>query len=282
MWAMTAPDGDPVGRTAELFTALSNSYDAVGVDFFGPIASELLDRLALAPGESLLDVGCGKGQVLLQAASRLGAESQLMGIDVSTGMLESARTLLDAAGLESVALATMDGQNPDLPDGSFDVISSSLTLFFMPDPGAALRAWRRVLSTGGRAGVTTFAGQDPGWKAVDAVFDPYLPPAMLDARTSGARGPFASDEALAELFRAAGFASVQTWHADIPVTFNDVTHWQAWTMSTGQRAMWAAVPAQQHPEVLALAAERLSDCLGADDRIHVTQTVRTTVAHKKD
>ena len=45
-----------------------------------------------------------------------------------------------------------DAQEPDLPEQSFDALASSLVLFFLPDPAAALRAWRMLLVDGGRIG----------------------------------------------------------------------------------------------------------------------------------
>lgn len=261
-----------------MFDVLSTSYDAVGVDFFGPIADQLVGHLAPARGESLIDVGCGKGQVLIRAAEHVGDTARLMGIDVSPGMLDQARVMLDRAGLARVELREMDAQDPQLDGEVFDIVASSLVLFFIPDPVRALRSWRTLLAPAGRIGITTFGGRDPRWEEVDSVFTPYLPAGMLDARTSGAKGPFASDDGVAGLFRQAGFSSVQTWNTDVDVRFTDAAHWRTWTMSIGQRAMWEAVPADKMAEVQAHATERLSDCTGDDGQIHLTQTIRTTLA----
>ena len=83
-------------------------------------------------------------------------------------------------------------------------MSSCLVLFFLPDPGAAVRAWTDLLVAGGRLGVTTFGPQDPRWRQVDELFTPWLPPQMLDARASGRRGPFTSDDGVEQLLRYAG------------------------------------------------------------------------------
>ncbi|MFZ1670287.1 MAG: methyltransferase domain-containing protein [Candidatus Nanopelagicales bacterium] len=279
---MNQPRDDAVVQIASLFDGLATSYDEVGVDFFGPIADELVGRLAPTRGESLLDIGCGKGRVLISAAERAGPNARLMGIDVSPGMLAEARTTLDKAGLTQVELLEMDAQNPQLAAAPFDVVASSLVLFFLPDPVRALRAWRRLLRPDGRVGITTFGDRDPRWEDVDSVFTPYLPAKMLDARTSGATGPFGSDAGVEDLFRQAGFTDVQTWHAEVGVVFADADHWRTWTMSVGQRAMWQAVPAEKVAEVQKLAAQRLSHCIGDDGRIHLTQTIRTTVAFLAD
>lgn len=277
---MHEPRSDEVVRAASLFDALSSSYDAVGVDFFGPIADELVRHLAPTDSESLLDIGCGKGQVLISAADRVDASARLLGIDISPGMLDQARTTLDKAGLTRVELLEMDAQNPQLAVAPFDVVASSLVLFFLPDPLGALRSWRNLVGPAGRVGITTFGSRDPRWEDIDSVFTPYLPAGMLDARTSGGTGPFASDGGVEELFHQAGFTNVQTWHTEVDVVFADAAHWRTWTMSVGQRAMWQAVPAERVAEVQELAADKLSRCVDEDGQIHLRQTIRTTVAHQ--
>ena len=276
-----SPSGK-AAKTALLFDAVSPSYDAVGVDFFGPIADELVTRLAPTPGESLIDIGCGKGQVLIRAAEHVGPNARMMGIDISPGMLEQARAILDRAGRTDVQLRELDAQDPALGEEPFDIVASSLVLFFIPDPVQALRAWQTLLRPGGRIGITTFGSRDARWEEIDSAFTPYLPAAMLDARTSGAKGPFASDAGVANLFRQVGFSDVQTWNTDVDVVFSDAAHWRTWTMSVGQRAMWNAVPAEKVAEVQERATEQLSRCVGDDGQIHLTQTIRTTLARRGD
>ena len=169
---------------------------------------------------------------------------------------------------------------PALPLGAFDVVGASLVLFFLPDPQVALEAWRAVLAPGGRLGVSTFGPQDDVWRAVDDTFTPYLPPAMLDARTSGARGPFASDAGMESLVAGAGFADVRTLVIDLPVHFADADQWQAFSMSTGQRAMWGAVPESERPAVRAEAERRLSAGAHPSGGFVLHQQVRYTLGIK--
>lgn len=266
-----------VERIADLFDLVSSTYDQVGVDFFSPIAAGLVESLQLVPGQSLLDVGCGTGAVLTLAAPQVGHGAQVLGVDLSQGMLDQARRQLDLLGLDWVGLAPGNGQELELPSASFDVVSASLVLFFIPNPLAALKSWFSVLTPGGRVGVSSFGSRDPAWIEIDELFTPFLPADLLDARTSGTRGPFASDSGVEELFAAAGFSDIRTTHTEVDVVFADIDHWHSWTMSTGQRAMWRAVPEADQPSVMAEAARVLRRCLGADGQIHLGQQVRNTV-----
>ena len=98
----------------------------------------------------------------------------------------------------------MDAGDPALPAASYDLISSSLVLFFLPEPVAALARWVELLAPGGRIGLATFGEEDPAWLAVNDLFKPWLPPGMLDPKVVGPDAPFSSDVGMEALLREAG------------------------------------------------------------------------------
>ncbi len=273
---MTEPQ-DQTARIAGLFDALSTSYDAVGVDFFQPIADGLLAQMPPRTGERWLDVGCGRGAVLLPAADAVGAEGRAVGVDISAGMVEQTRALAAERGLDHVEAVVGDATAPSV-NGEFDAVASSLVLFFLPDPAAALRSWLPLMAPGARLGVATFGPIDPRWEHGDSVFAPYLPEQMRDARVSGAKGPFESDAGMEQLVRDAGYVDVRTVTTDLPVRFADLERWHAWTWSTGQRRMWLSVPEDVRPAVRAEAMGRLASYADADGSVTFTQGVRYTLA----
>jgi ubiquinone/menaquinone biosynthesis C-methylase UbiE len=272
---MTEDPGN--ARIARLFDALADSYDQVGVDFFQPIADGLVAAAAPARGERWLDVGCGRGAVLVPAARAVEPGGAVTGIDVSQAMVEQCRAVAAEAGLANVDVHVGDASAPQV-EGPFDGITSSLVLFFLPDPLAALRTWVPLLRPGGRVGVTTFGRPDPRWDAVDDVFSPYLSPAMRDARTTGERGPFASDAGMEQLLSDAGLVDVTTTTAAIPVRFADADAWHRFSWSTGQRAMWLSVPEAERPAARATAEARLLEHAAPDGSVTFQQNVRHTLA----
>lgn len=266
---MGAPDG-----IAGVFDRAADTYDDVGVPWFGPIAAGLVDELAVRPGERVLDVGCGRGAALAPLAHAAGSDGYALGIDLAPRMVEL--TARDLADLPQVEVRVDDAREPALPASSFDVVASCLVLFFLPDPAAALRAWTELLVAGGRVGVTTFGEQDERWRAVDALFDPHLPPAMLDARTSGRRGPFASDAGMEHLFDDAGLDAVRTVHRTVEATFRDPEHFLEFSWSHGQRAMWEAVPEEAHGELRRDVLDAVGALGDTSGRIAFGQDVRHT------
>jgi arsenite methyltransferase len=125
--------------------------------------AELLDRLELTGGERLLDIGCGRGAVLLMAAQRLPS-GQAVGVDVWSTTDQSGnaeQVTRQNAALEGVAervkLLTADMRHLPFDDGSFDVVLSSLAIHNVPGAGErakALREAARVLKHGGKLAIT--------------------------------------------------------------------------------------------------------------------------------
>jgi ubiquinone/menaquinone biosynthesis C-methylase UbiE len=262
-------------QVGQLFDVLAPTYDQVGVDFFQPIANRLVELLDPRPGERAVDLGCGRGAVTVPLAHAVGPDGSVLAGDVSGAMVEATRQV--TAELTQVRADDIDAAEPNLPAHSANLVAASLVIFFLPDPAAALRSWVEVLVPGGRVGLTTFGPQDDVWKSVDALFDPYLPPDMLDARTSGVRGPYASSDATSELLRSAGLTSVDTVVEPLTVPFEDAETWQRWTMSVGQRRMWGFVPEAERPVLFARAAALLETARDADGAIRLRQDVRYSV-----
>ena len=277
---MDAPSADTVARVARTFDGLADVYDQSGVAFFAPIAARLCELLDVQPGERVVELGCGRGAVTVPLAVAAGPSGTVTAIDISVAMVEHTRALL-AHGSTPVAptvVEEMDASRPTLPVRSFDVLASSLVLFFLPDPTDGAARWLRLLRPGGRLGVTTFGAQDETWEAVDALFRPYLPPSVLDPRTRGPGSPFGTDEGVEQLFAAAGGEHVRTVSEPLAVVYADAEQWRTWSMSTGQRVLWGFVPEDRRASLFAEAAGLLEAARDAEGRIVLRQDVRYTLA----
>lgn len=275
---MSTSQPDPVARVRATFETVADDYDQSGVPFFVPTAQGLVDALGPRPGERVLDIGCGRGAVTSLLARAVLPAGLVDAVDLSPAMVEHTRTLLAAQG-HDVRAEVMDAADPDLPASTYDLIASSLVLFFLPDPAAALARWVSLLAPGGRIGLTTFGQEHAVWSGINALFRPWLPPAMLDPKAAGPESPFSSDEGMEALLRDAGARDVRTVTRRVDVPWGDVEGWKAFSMSTGQRAMWAMVPAEERDGLEERAARILDDARDESGRIVIWQDMRYTLGH---
>jgi SAM-dependent methyltransferase len=273
--------GDEQNRMAELFDSVADTYDAVGVDLFQPVAAGLVEALDPQPGERALDVGCGRGAVLVRLAEAVTSSGAVLGIDLSPRMVEATAADVARAGLSHVEVVVGDAVAPAVEPGSFDLVSSSLVLFFLPDPLVALRSWREAVVDDGRVGVSTFGPFDDRWREnVDAVLAGFRPADARDARTTGAQGPFASDQGMEALLGEAGFRDVRTVTTTVSPRFDDAAHWQRWSMSVGQRQFWDAIPDDRRDEVEAACFAAVERCRTPDGRLGFDQQIRYTLGRR--
>jgi ubiquinone/menaquinone biosynthesis C-methylase UbiE len=268
-------------QVAALFDQLAPTYEAVGIPWFTPIAERLVDEMDPHIGAKVLDIGCGRGVAIPKLSAAVGRSGRVVGIDVSQKMLDRARQSVSLRDLRNVDLYVMDAMAPALPKSSFNYAIASLVASFLPDLPRALKVWHDLLVPTGKLGLSTFAERDPEWEEVQELFNPYLPPEMLDARMTGDHGPFASDAGVAKLVADAGFERVHTVRWNLPVTFESPAQWRTWSMSHGPRAMWHAVPEGAREEVQRRAAAILERRNGPGNNITLTQTIRITLASRK-
>ena len=113
----------------------------------------------LAPGEAILDVGCGTGTLAIAASRQVGPRGTVSGIDASPEMIARAERKARRAGAE-VAFRVASAQNLPFPDAQFDAVTLTVMLHHLSRKGRedCAREVRRVLKPGGRALVVDFGG----------------------------------------------------------------------------------------------------------------------------
>jgi SAM-dependent methyltransferase len=182
------------------FEVPAEAYDRFMGVHSRQLAPQLVELAAIAPGDRVLDVGCGPGALTAELVELLGAES-VAAVDPSEPFVAAVRRRLPGVDVYRAAA----GELP-FDDDSFDAVLAQLVVHFMTDPVADLRELVRVTRPGGvvAACVWDHAGErsplSPFWLAarelrLGAVDESGLP---------GAR-----EGHLVELFEAAGLRAVE-------------------------------------------------------------------------
>lgn len=141
------------GHEGDVWTEHADRYESAGKRLW----NVFLERRPIVAGDVVLDIGCGTGKSTRDAA-RLAAPGQVLGVDLSSRMLEYARRCSEEEGLTNVRFEQADAQVHPFEEAAFDVAISSFGGMFFADPSAAFANIGRALKPGG--GLAMLAWQD--------------------------------------------------------------------------------------------------------------------------
>ena len=195
------------------------THDALMEAMLQPLGESVMDTLAPAPGEHVLDVGCGCGHTSLSLADRVGAEGSVTGIDISAPMLAVASHF--AAGRSSIQFVEADAQTHAFEPERYDMVFSRFGVMFFEDPVAAFTNIHSAMRASGRLAFCCWQPRAvnpfmtvPAMAALELLpAPPEMPPRSP--------GPFAFEEAdyVTEVLTNAGFESVAVTPLQQPLTF---------------------------------------------------------------
>jgi O-methyltransferase/aklanonic acid methyltransferase len=261
------------GDVAAVFGRAARSYDTV-IPFFTRFGAHLVDLAELRSGESVLDVGSGRGATLIPAAQRVGPGGRVVGVDLSEEMVALLDAELKQRGLTNASARRMDAEALEVEAESFDVAISSFVLHLLPRPDAAAAGVRGALRPGGRvvASQPTVAG--PHWGFLFRLF-----------QTFGARAvrpipmPFRPNFDLTCLLASTGLEVLNTVEEELEFVFPDEQAWWDWAWSAGMRALFESLPPSDLEE---LSKEAFREVAALRTPLGVTlhQTARFVVAQK--
>ncbi|MBI3691062.1 MAG: methyltransferase domain-containing protein [Mycolicibacterium aromaticivorans] len=183
--------------------------------------------LAAAPGERIVDVGCGAGLSAVALGAEVGADGWVAAVDVAAEMVAAAARRMSAAGVHGVAV-TADAGTADLVEIAgagqpFDAVHARFGLMFFDEPEAAMANIFRALRPGGRLAASVWQQLIGNlWMVLTtATAMPILGGDRPPLPEPGRPGPFsmADPEATTALLTGAGFVDVAIRPVESPFLF---------------------------------------------------------------
>lgn len=135
------------GRWAGVYDGLCRY--APGLD---SVRASAADALALRPGDTVVEMGCGTGANFRHLRERVGPEGQVVGVDFTRGMLARARERIEKRDWENVAVVRADAERPPIRD-EVDAVLATFVVGMFDDPAAVVDGWLDLLAPGGRMGL---------------------------------------------------------------------------------------------------------------------------------
>lgn len=212
---------------------------------YDPITERLFREAGIGPGQRVLDLGSGAGDVAILAARLVGPSGEVVGVERDSSSIAYARSRVAEAGLVNVTFTQSDVS--EIPTSKlFDAAVGRFILMFLPDPVAALRSLSQLVRAGG-----VLAFNEPSWIAwlkLSAQF-PLCSVAvsLLHDAFRSAGGNTEMGPALYRVFREAGLPA-PTMRMEMPLGDNEAC--ARWLYDT----LWSVRPQikrlDMYPETL--------------------------------
>jgi SAM-dependent methyltransferase len=237
-----------------------------------PVSAWMIERLALQPGQTVLELAAGPGDTGFLAAELIAPGGTLISSDASGPMLDVARERAKLLGISNVEFKQLQLEWIDLPTASVDAVICRWGVMLIVDPAAALREMRRVVKAGGRAALAVWDAPDENpWATIPmrtlidlGHAEPPDPdePGMFALAASGR---------LQELLEETGFVDVVVGSVELVRTADDARAFLAETldMSMPVAEIYDRLDEASRDEVIQAIVQRAQPFAGPDGSLRL-------------
>ena len=252
------------GALGQRWVAMQREIDRIVV----PFGDAALKIAAPQPGERVIDIGCGCGDTSLDIARIVGKAGAVLGIDVSTPMLEVARSRAALADCPHLVFREGDASEAELPANT-DLLFSRFGVMFFSQPTQALSHLRGSLRAGGRCVFVCWrAPRDNAWAMVPlsaARAAMGVTPAPADPNAPGPFA-FADEQRLRAILSDAGFGAVDVQRFDAALSLGATPRSAAEAaVQIGAVSRFVREVGVEHLPIIVEAVERALGPLAATD-----------------
>lgn len=245
-------------------------YDRHVGRYGNALATGLIDLAGISPGDRVLDVGCGTGQLTAELAEVVGAEN-VAALDPSEAVLAVCRSRVPAADVRSASAETLP-----FADAEFGAVLAQLVVNLVRDPPRAVREMARVARPGGVVAACFWDDDEMPllrslWDAARAI----APEAMASVAEQAQVG-LSDVEVLREWWTGAGLRDVTLGEFEVAADYDDFDDlWAPFAAGVGHSGqLYVSLEPEQQVAVRADARRRLGSPDGAFRLAAKARTVR--------
>jgi SAM-dependent methyltransferase len=238
-----------------------------------PVSEWLIEAIAPQPGQTVLELAAGPGDVGLLVAELLAPGGRLILTDGAEAMVEIATARAEERGLADIVDAKpMEAEWIDLPTASVDAVVARWGYMLLADPDAALIETRRVLRPGGRVALAAWDGPEANrWSS--ATVRELVERGLAEAPDPEAPGQFAWRDraAIGEHLQAAGFTDVVLDTVPFTLSYPDLDTW--WDtqidLSLALREVLLGLDPAARDELMEAAQARMQEFVADDGSVAI-------------
>jgi SAM-dependent methyltransferase len=232
-----------------------------------PVYDALVERLEPQPGETILELAGGTGDLALSVAERVGDQGRVIYSDFAPGMVDAARRRGEEVGAANVEYRVLDAERMDLDDRSVDGVVCRFGYMLMADPAAALAETRRVLRDDGRLALAVWGPPDSNkWAFIPGLTMVEL--GHLDPPEPNAPGIFAmgDPDRIRALVTGAGFGEPEIAQVAVHWGYVDTDeHWEKTLKLAAPIAdAFHSAPPEDQERIAGTVAQRVGALLDDD------------------
>jgi len=202
-------------------------------------------------------------------------------------VIEEIKREADRLKLGNVELMVMDAENPQFAPDSFDCITGSFSIIFLPDSVATLTRFGKLLAPGGKLAFTSPVFTDDTFPFLPPLFtqivtdeilrhvpEEWQPRRLVERHYSWLK----ECDTLSATLRAANFDNVVIHDEPVQMVTGSGHDWVVWSHTQGMRLLWDNLPAQPHRELETSIIAELDSRRSADGLITLEMPVRYVIA----
>jgi SAM-dependent methyltransferase len=245
-----------------------------------PVTAWMVDAIAPQPGQTILELAAGPGDVGFLAAELIIPGGTLITTDVAPEMLTAAQERAKELGISNVRFLQVDAEAIDLPAASVDAVLCRWGFMLLADPEAGVRETRRVIRPGGRVALAAWTSPDENTWLSGAMRE-LVGRGLIEAPDPATPGAFtwAQEGAIADTLDTAGFDDIEVDTVEFAMRYpGGVADWWKATYDTSTffRDTVDGLDAPAREELRAALAERFARHVGPGGAL--TLPARTWVA----
>jgi O-methyltransferase/aklanonic acid methyltransferase len=192
-----------------IFSKAATIYDRIGPGIFSHFGQRLVNLAEISEGANVLDVAAGRGALLFPVAAQVGANGHVTGIDFSPDMVRETAKDIESRRLHHAEIRQMDAEQMIFSDASFDRVVCGFALWMFAEPARVLQEFYRVLRSGGRLALSTWAADNPSQTWCHEVLRPFVPAPVPNLLAPKDDLKFDTPLQIETALRLAGFADIQ-------------------------------------------------------------------------